>query len=353
MANLAIVTQVQVFDANGDPVPGAIVSLFESGTTTPKVVFADNDLSIPLGSVLVANAAGFIPAFFIGSGAVKAVIQTAVGATISTVDPVLVSLGAANDARQVGFEPTALLPFLNVQDAIEGVSTAASSGFAPFGLGITGNAALIANIDATNIPAGWYRYDNTTIGTFPPSTTAAVTGLVFVPRQSAGIARMALYPSNSVRSYTRRLQTTWQPWREEMTVNTSLADGDLFYQESGTIHRLPKGTAGQVLAMAADASLPLWAEPNVRAWGVFNGANGSIFSGRNVASVTRVSVGLYQVTFTTPAPFGTYAILPGMDSAGPVSIRDQSRATTGFRLSTTNAAGAAQDAGTVSFSVNW
>jgi hypothetical protein len=48
----------RAFDSNGFPEAGATVKLYQSGTTTPANFYADNALTISLGSTLVANAAG-------------------------------------------------------------------------------------------------------------------------------------------------------------------------------------------------------------------------------------------------------------------------------------------------------
>ena len=50
----------RAFDSNGFPEAGATVKLYESGTTTPANFYADDALTIVLGSTLTANAAGRI-----------------------------------------------------------------------------------------------------------------------------------------------------------------------------------------------------------------------------------------------------------------------------------------------------
>ena len=45
-----------------------------------------------------------------------------------------------------------------------------------------------------------------------------------------------------------------------------------------------------------------------KAWVRFNGFSGAISAGYNVASVTRISTGLYQINFTTPMADANYAV---------------------------------------------
>lgn len=53
-----------VVDANGDPVPGAKLNFFVSGTTTPLAVYSDAELAVPLTDPVVADANGRWPRVF-------------------------------------------------------------------------------------------------------------------------------------------------------------------------------------------------------------------------------------------------------------------------------------------------
>ncbi len=49
----------RVTDTSGDPVSGAKIRFFEAGTSTPKTVYSDSDLSVSLGSVVYTRSDGF------------------------------------------------------------------------------------------------------------------------------------------------------------------------------------------------------------------------------------------------------------------------------------------------------
>lgn len=49
----------RVLDSDGAPVSGAQIRFFEAGTTTPKEVFSDSDLTASLGSVVYTRSDGF------------------------------------------------------------------------------------------------------------------------------------------------------------------------------------------------------------------------------------------------------------------------------------------------------
>jgi hypothetical protein len=209
------------FDDNGNPGSGYVASFFLSGTTTPATVYTDTGATIPAGTSVTANAAGrFAQTFHPGGSALKCVITDALAATVETIDPVPTSPLSASAAVNVAFSPTGPLPFTNVQAAIEGSVAAASTGFNAFGLGITGNAPLLANLDATNTGSGSYRFDATTTGTFPSGVVAADTGHIVINREASASASMWLYHDTTDRIFIRRMASTaWGAWQENVAAS--------------------------------------------------------------------------------------------------------------------------------------
>src|SRR5262245_2823001 len=81
----------RVLDISGNPVSGAQVRFFVAGTSTPKNVFSDKDLSVSLGSIIYSRSDGYLVAsqfsittvtVFTGSALYKIDILDAAGATI-------------------------------------------------------------------------------------------------------------------------------------------------------------------------------------------------------------------------------------------------------------------------------
>ena len=50
---------LQAIDQNGDPVPGAKLYVYASGTTTPVAVFSNEALSVALPNPIIANGRGY------------------------------------------------------------------------------------------------------------------------------------------------------------------------------------------------------------------------------------------------------------------------------------------------------
>jgi hypothetical protein len=78
----------QVMGADGRPVAGAKLDTYTSGTSTPKQTFTDAALTIPHANPIVADAAGRLPAIYLGGGDYRLVLSDAASSVIATYDPV-------------------------------------------------------------------------------------------------------------------------------------------------------------------------------------------------------------------------------------------------------------------------
>ena len=106
MATRLIPAFAQFFDANGDPLTGGKIYTYESGTTTPKVTFADAALTVANSNPVMLNAAGRAPDVFADVGDYKVVLTDATGVMIETRDPV--------DGAPVGSAGQGLSSFKNL-----------------------------------------------------------------------------------------------------------------------------------------------------------------------------------------------------------------------------------------------
>jgi len=130
-----------------------------------------------------------------------------------------------------------------------------------FGLGGTGAAPLVANIDTTTTPSAEYRYDATTTGTFPTGITAANGGLLEFNRITAAAGYEVLMPADQNTLFFRRLVTTFFPWQTVISVlSSTAADGDTIARQSGIWARVAKGTAGQVYRQNDALTAPVWSD---------------------------------------------------------------------------------------------
>ena len=86
---------VRITDASGNPVSNGTVEFYEAGTSTPKTVYADKDLSTTLGTVISTDSSGYPKTsgnartlVFTGTSAFKMIVKDSSGATLVTHDNV-------------------------------------------------------------------------------------------------------------------------------------------------------------------------------------------------------------------------------------------------------------------------
>lgn len=213
MANQLILDRA--LDANGYISPGAKATIYADGTSTLITVYSDVAGTIAATNPIVADGDGFWPQRFVTEDA-KAVVTTSADVPLYTLDPCPAAQGAGAAASQVSFSPTVELPQTNVQDAIVAAAALSITGVSAFGVGVTGNSSVLANLDATGTASGAYRFDGSTTGTYPTGVVAADTGVVETWRETSGSAVMWLYPDATPdRAFFRRMAaSTWGTWRQ-------------------------------------------------------------------------------------------------------------------------------------------
>lgn len=208
MADVLNFTVNRAFDINGDPAPGAQAFFFDAGTSNPRTVFADPEGTIPHPSPLVADSEGVFPPVYSSGGSGVAVEMMDEDGVMLDGYPMPLAVQVPSEgfnASGIAFAPTGDIPANNVQEAIERVQENLIEPLASYGLGVTGNAPLLANLDAIDIPSGMYRYDNSTIGTFPAGVSAANGGVVTFWRRDNASGVMTLFRADQDGMFMRRL----------------------------------------------------------------------------------------------------------------------------------------------------
>jgi hypothetical protein len=87
VSNLYRNTAIPVFSSDGLPVSGARAFFYKSGTSTPANVFANDALTVSLGSIVTANGAGMFPNIYLTDDLYRVVLKDEVGVTLFEVDP--------------------------------------------------------------------------------------------------------------------------------------------------------------------------------------------------------------------------------------------------------------------------
>jgi hypothetical protein len=99
--------------------PGAKAYFYQTGTTTPVVVYLDSDYSTAAPSPLVADAGGVFPqVFYNGSLEIRVVITDADDTTIYETDPAAKLTTSDSGAASISFSAITGNAATNVQDAV-------------------------------------------------------------------------------------------------------------------------------------------------------------------------------------------------------------------------------------------
>lgn len=297
MANQLLFTLGRELDANGNTVPGAKAYFYESGTTTPITAYQDNATTTAHAWPQVSDGGGLFTTAFISGASAKVVITKTDDTTLRTIDPCpVISVGGVG-ASGISFNPTVDIPETNVQDAIEAAAETAASGFAAFGLGVTGNAPDLANIDATNIGVGFYRTTASTTGTFPTGITASSTSIVRVERETSALGVMTLLDDSGKVFQRFMVASSWGAWRHIVTMPVSPTTGDIVHWNGSAWAGIAGGATGQVLTGVTGGN-PTFQTPAVPNWsliasGTLSGASVTV---TGLGGASRVMVCAYGMT---------------------------------------------------------
>lgn len=120
MANILQPNPVRALDANGDPVSGAELRFFITGTTTPVIVYSDVGLTTPHPTPMLSDAAGNYPQIYYGGNQpLRAEVQSG-GNNLPgfPVDRVVQVSATQTIAAQISKRPVTGNPATDVETAI-------------------------------------------------------------------------------------------------------------------------------------------------------------------------------------------------------------------------------------------
>ena len=105
MADRFIPPVLTALDDNGDPLSGAKLYFYESGTTPAKNTYSNMGLTTATSNPVVADSAGRFGDIFLSSGTYKVILKTSADATVWTRDPTPGSSAEGQEWLALGHTP--------------------------------------------------------------------------------------------------------------------------------------------------------------------------------------------------------------------------------------------------------
>ena len=152
MAAVLCPLSLQTILADGRPLVGAKVLIYDAGTTTPKTVYVDKNLQAAHARPILTNGQGRVPPIYIGPGNYKVRILTPGDVPIDEVDGLAGGVEPADAPSSYPLtDPYAVL---RTGDVIWSYDTGSRTGFARLNGGTIGSAASGATEVAFGVPYG-------------------------------------------------------------------------------------------------------------------------------------------------------------------------------------------------------
>jgi hypothetical protein len=275
MATEIITSFDQQCDSSGDPMSGALVYVYDVGTTTKKTVYSDTGLSVSVANPIVCDSAGRHDMRYIATGSYKIVVKTSADVTVFTRDNIDGRVPVGSGALAIANGGTGSTTAGAALTALGGATAAELADVAADVASLSGQ---LASSEKTHIATG---------------TTAQ---------------RPATPAEGDIRRNTTT--TRWEgyvaAWQNFMTDNDAASQAQQEAASSTTVFVTP---GRQQYHPGA-----------VKAWGKFAGATGTLSASHNVTSVVRDSEGTYTVTIATDFSSADYVVQLGYTSAGGTRI---------------------------------
>jgi hypothetical protein len=266
MATILPLAETQFNDALGVPLAGGSVYFYTPSTTAPKDTFQDALQTIPNSNPVILDTAG--RAIILGSGSYRQVVYDANGNLIWDQTTSEAVVGSAS----FGGTSTGSA---NAQIVAAGTFSGADGSTINFTAGFTNTGAMTIKVGSGGAPIAVLKN-----GPSGPVNLAAgdiAAGNIYSISYSVALGTFQLLQSIPP-VITIASQAQAQAGTDNTTVMTPLrtnqaiaslgipapasqAQGDMLYATApGVWARLPKGTAGQLVAMNAGATAPQWSD---------------------------------------------------------------------------------------------
>lgn len=273
---------IKVTDSNGNPIVGAVLKVYEVGTTTNRAIYSDAALTTPLTNPLsganASNASGDFPRFYMASGTYKLRAETSGGFLIWEYDNIDTGVATGN--------PLAVV-----------------SG----GTGATTAAAALTNLGAAAAS------DVTALAAQISTVSAAVSSVVSQPQGRLTLASAIPVLSSTISAsasvyYTPYIGTLCPIWNGSIFVSTVCTELTLSLSSSHTLNSIFDcfviNDSGTVRLVTGPAWSTITAGSGARGTG--GGTTELTRTGGLLVNANSMSARNGATTYTVTAQQGTY-----------------------------------------------
>jgi hypothetical protein len=282
MATAIVTSFDQQCDSAGDPLSGALVYVYDVGTTTLRSIFTDDGLSVAAANPIVCDSAGRHDMRYTATGSYKIVVKTSADVTVYTRD---------NIDGSIPIGASGILAIANGGTAADNASTA----LANLG-GVTAAEFSSLSAEVAALTGASASTEKTHIAT---GTTAERP----VPAAEGDIRR-----NTTLSTYEGYDGAAWVNF---VVQPTSITDPSATDTQEGLIELAVQSEmeTGTDVVRAVTPGRVQYHPGVAKAWAKFAGASGTIAVSHNITSVVRDSAGDYTVTIATDFSSADYAIL--------------------------------------------
>jgi hypothetical protein len=314
MATEIITSFGRQVDSNGVPLNGALVYVYDVGTTTPKSVFSDTALTVSAANPIVCDAYGLHDMRYIATGSYKIVVKTSAGSTVYTRDNIDGRVPVGSGALAIANGGTGAT---SAVAALTALGAATASEVADLAADVASLAGAASSSEKTQIATGTTAQR--------PATPA--DGQI---RRNTTIPHYEGYDGAA------------------STYRKFLTDGDIATQAN-----METATSATTLVTPGRVQY----HPGVaKAWGIvtYSGGTPTLAANFGISGITDSGTGSLTVTMSTAMSSANYAIVATIalsSGTGGWNVLESSISTTAFRIDVTNFAGTALDPTRIFFAV--
>lgn len=319
MATAILTSFNPIFDSNGDPVSGALIYVYDVGTTTPRAIYSDTGLSVSVSNPIVANSAGrtttdggtTVGVVYTATGSYKLVIKTSGGTTLYTLDNIDGGVPVGSGALAIANGGTAAT---TAATALSNLGGASAADLADIAADVAALAGAASSTEKTHIATG-------TTAQRPVSPTD-------------GDIRF-----NSTTGLYEGYDSAWLNFVQTAETDFSASDTAEGLIELAVQSEMETGTD---VVRAVTPGRQHYHPSAAKCW-IKCGVTGTIDASYNITSIADTGTGVVTVTIATDFSSGDYSITTGLRNAGALLLSITSQAAGSYVISCFDTSGTPTD----------